>query len=443
MKRTMVLAVLIAAAAVCAYAQQAPDMSAPGGTVRSAAFYEYDLTQPLKPEVTELQKNDRYTKYHVFYSSTSGERVPAYFFVPTKGKGPFPCLIVMHGSGGSKEDFGIFYDYLAPRGFAILAVDAAFHGERKSEDIRAEKADWYQTRSMIIQTVIDLRRGIDWLETRPEVDPERIGYIGASQGSFIGSIFTGIDKRVKAAALLVGGADFRVFFRNSQIPSIVLMRNYMTPEQLDAVADDLGVIDPKNYIPSISPRALLFINGKNDYIISPAAAKRLQELAKEPKEISWYDGGHLPAFDQVLVLVPKFFKKYMPASKKTVAEAAAPPKLSVTGNVERETADEFHRVFTVTAKADAKLPEGVSLMMNFPESGPMNFPLFDDGTHGDAKAGDGVWTMRLEFGHTIPDVSLIGGVPIYDVAVRVVDAKGNTLAEKDLGIITGEKPPAK
>jgi dienelactone hydrolase len=422
-------------------AAQIPDMNAPGGTVRSASFYEYDRSQPLMPDVKELLKNDRYTKYHVFYGSTNGERVPAYFFVPSKGKAPYPCIIVMHGSGGSKEDFGSLYDYMAQRNFAILAVDAAFHGERESEDIRAENADWYQTRNMMIQTVVDLRRGIDWLETRPEVAPERIGYLGASQGSFIGAIFAGVEKRVRATALLVGGADFRVFFAHSQIPSIILLRNYLTPEQIGAVADDLAVIDPKNYIGAVSPRATLFINGKHDYIISAEAAKRLQELAGEPKEIHWYEGSHLPAFDQVLVLVPKFFKKYMPPSKKPAAEknASESPKPVIIADVERNTSDIDHRIITVTAKTKTKLPDGDALALNFPESGPMNFPLFDDGTHGDAKAGDGVWTMRFEFGHSIPDVAIIGGVQIYGAAVRAVDAKGNTLAEKDLGILTGEK----
>jgi len=435
MKRASMFIMIIIAAAVSIHASEL------NGTVRSTAFFEYDNSQPLNPDVQFLEKNARYTKYHVFYGSTMGERVPAYLFIPAKGKEPFPCVIIMHGSGGSKEDFGVFYDYLSMRGYAVLAVDAAFHGERKNDAIRAEKADWYQTRNMIIQTVVDLRRGVDWLETRAEIDPNRIGYLGASQGTFIGSIFSAVETRVKAAVLLVGGADFSVFFRHSQIPSIVLMRNYFTPEQLDKIANDLAVIDPQYYIGAISPRPVLLINGKKDLVISEEAGKRLHELAGEPKETYWYDGGHLPDFDKVLVLTPKFLNKYL-KNLKPPEKTAVPPvpdKPVIKADIARDVSDPQHRIYTVTATTEKPLPQGASLALNFSETGPNNFPLFDDGTHGDNKAGDGIWTMKFEFGPTPVDIAIIGGYELYSVSARAVDSDGAVLSSIDLGTITGDK----
>jgi fermentation-respiration switch protein FrsA (DUF1100 family) len=356
-------------------------------------------------------------------------------------------VIIMHGSGGSKDDFGVLYDYLALRGYAILAVDAAFHGERKSKEIeiRAEKADWYQTRNMIIQTAVDLRRGVDLLEARPEVDPSRIGYLGASQGSFIGAVFSGVEPRIKATVLLVGGADFPVFFRNSQIPGIVMMRNYYPPEKLKSIADDLAVIDPQYYVGAISPRALLLINGKKDYIISEAAGKRLHELAGEPKQLLWYEGGHMPSLDMILGAVPKFFSKYLknakPAETAAVAPSPAPAaKPVIKVEIKRDITDPQHRVFTVIASTEKPLPQGASLALNMPEVGWVNFPLFDDGTHGDAKAADGVWTMRLEYGPVVPDIAFIGGAIVYRIDVLALAADGSVLSTYDAGILTGEEP---
>ena len=433
MKRIVIAAILAAALALPALA----NATAPGGMVRSASFFEYDISQPLSPKVEQLEKNARYTKYHVWYVGTNEQRVSAYLFTPSKGKEPFPCIIVMHGSGGSKDDFGVLYDYLALRGYAILAVDAAFHGERKmNTEIRAEKADWYQTRDMIIQTVVDLRRGIDFLEMRPEIDPNRVGFLGASQGTFIGTVFAGVETRIKAAALLVGGADFRTFFKNSQIPGIVMMRNYFSPEKLEAIADDLAVIDPQYYIGAISPRAVLLINGKKDYIISEAAGKRLHELAKEPKEMFWYDGGHLPAFDLILGVTPKFFGKYLKNIKTPPPTAPAPDvKPEIKSEIKREVSDPAHRFFTVIATTEQPLPKGVSLALCMPEVGPVNFPLFDDGSHGDAIAGDNVWTMRVEFGPVVPDIAFIGGDKIYKTEVRAVAENGAILSSVEAGIL--------
>lgn len=431
-----VAAMAFAAAATLAVAAE------PGTMVPSATLFEYDNLQPLYPEVALREEKPTHKMHRVEYQSTNGMRVPAFYYVPTKGKRPLPCIIFTHGGGGSKDDFTSLYEFMAMRGFAILAPDAHLHGERVAPNIEPDQSDWYKTRNIILQTVVDLRRGVDWLETRPEIDADRIGYMGGSQGAFVGSVFVAVEKRVAAAAILVGGADFRVFLRHSLIPSLVLLRNYATEEEIDRYADILAVVDPMYYISAIAPRPLLLMNGTRDLIISKEAGERLQELAGEPKELHWYEGAHIPPIDKALLLASKFFKKHLkrkkpPAPAEPPAGAAEKPKISFS--LERDFSNPENRVVTASASAEKPLPPGASLAIHFPRLSPRNLPMYDDGTHGDEKAGDGVWTMRLELGPRVPDLDVIGGDELYSAQIRALAAGGEVLSSADAGPITVEK----
>jgi dipeptidyl aminopeptidase/acylaminoacyl peptidase len=63
-----------------------------------------------------------------------------------------------------------------------------------------------------------MRRGLDFLETLDFIDRERIGYAGGSMGGIIGAIFIGVEPRVKAAVLAVGGGNMSLMVRESEHP---------------------------------------------------------------------------------------------------------------------------------------------------------------------------------------------------------------------------------
>jgi cephalosporin-C deacetylase-like acetyl esterase len=440
MKRNLISALIL----IAVFAASRALATAPGTTIPTEPLFDYEKSQPLLDKVTLMEDRPQVRRYRVEYTSTNGLVVPGYYYVPKKGDGPFPVVMFMHGAGGSKDDLVIGYEFLAMRGFAVLAIDAALHGERSVPNIEAYKVDWYQTRELFRQTVIDLRRGVDWLLTRPEIDPERIGFFGASQGSIIGVTFVAVEPRVKAAVFLIGGADFHILFRHSQLPALNIMRNYLTDEELDKIADDLAVVDPQYYIGAIAPRPVMLMNGKKDYIISPEAGARLQELAGEPKETYWYDGPHIPPFDKALVLSAKFFKKHLgkgrPAPPKPAPTAEKP---AITFGVTRDFSDPFNRIVEIEAKTEKPLPRDGSLAVWMPGITPQNLPLFDDGTHGDAKAGDGNWTMKFTLGPRAPDLDAVGGDAMYTMYLRALDADGALLSQIDAGILTvdeKEKP---
>ncbi len=288
-------------------------ISASGGTDDYLKFYEYDRNLPLNAEVSKLRETERFVVYKVYYDSVNAQRVPALFIVPKVGKPPYPCIIFLHGYGGRKEDALTLAEFVCKEGYAILAIDAVYHGERRVEGATLYSTDLERTKRGFIQTVIDLRRAVDFLETRNEIDPNKIGYAGGSMGGIIGAIFIGVEPRVKAAVLVVPGGNISLMVRKSQHPAIPPIREYLRKagisyEELQKIMDP---IDPLNFIWRFAPRPVQFHIGKYDEIVPTEAGKQLYERAGEPKEVYWYDAGHNVPLDLVLARALDFFDRHL------------------------------------------------------------------------------------------------------------------------------------
>jgi uncharacterized protein len=278
-----------------AFAQEAAE-AAPAPQV---ALYDRDENQPLNPELAVVEDTDVWTLYHLWYDSTNGERVPALLGIPKAGKAPYPALLVQHGLGGSKESDYVALPALefAREGYVTLRIDACLHGERRREGGTARDDPLSQLRflaELVVdgwgQSIVDMRRGLDYLVSRPEVDPTRIGYVGMSMGAMMGAVVTGVDTRIRAAVLIVGGS-FGGLVQD---------------------ASKLAEIDPAEFVGLISPRPLLMLNGKKDPIVPPAWAERMYEAAGEPKRIVWYDTGHYVPPEEAIKEIRAFFGEHVP-----------------------------------------------------------------------------------------------------------------------------------
>lgn len=103
-----------------------------------------------------------------------------------KTGGPFPVAVMITGSGLQDRDETIFYhkpfaviaDYLTKRGYAVLRVDDRTMGKSTGEVQHATSADFAQ----------DVMAGIQFLKTRTEIDSNKIGLIGHSEGGIIAPI---------------------------------------------------------------------------------------------------------------------------------------------------------------------------------------------------------------------------------------------------------------
>ena len=170
------------------------------------------------------------------------------------------------------------------------------------------------------KTINETRRLIDYLLTRPDIDPQRIYLVGASYGAVTGCTVMAKDKRLRAGIMVYGGGDFNKLLDSYAYHlsvgvalGLIDGRNLdpekpplpkLTPSQerkvgivlgcLKPIARYLlGVADPNQYVKQISPTPVYFQNGKYDVLVSAAAGQALQDAAGEPKKITWYESDHV------------------------------------------------------------------------------------------------------------------------------------------------------
>lgn len=246
------------------------------------AAYAYDAAKT--PVVTTAPRSDEeFVLVHLSFTNSQGQMVPALFLRPKGDKTRFPVALLLHGLGSDKETMiRAFGRVLAREGIACFALDADGHGERKrpgtspGTPVAINPALFI---NVMKNTVVEYRQALDHLQTRPDVDKDRIGLLGYSMGAMMGAILPAVDARVKGAVLCVGGDPIRPLLATAQ----------------GALRASAETISPSNFIGHISPRPVFLINARGDRTIKPESAKRLQDAAGEPKTIVWVEGGHILA----------------------------------------------------------------------------------------------------------------------------------------------------
>ena len=156
------------------------------------------------------------------------ERVFALLVRPEKVAGKLPAVVVLHGTGGTKEGQRAWLIDLARRGLIAVAIDARYHGERaggargaaayNEAIVRAwrSKPPQPQEHPFYFDTVWDVWRTLDYLQTRPDVDPDRLGLIGFSMGGIETWLAGSVDGRVRVAVPAIAVQSFRWGLENDR-----------------------------------------------------------------------------------------------------------------------------------------------------------------------------------------------------------------------------------
>ena len=265
-------------------------------------YYDYDRELPLKDTLLTVDSADNYIMQHIDYYSIHNKRVSALLSMPKETEKPVPVIILLHGVGDRKtvDYIETGHDFFIKSGYAVFRIDIANHGHRLEDNYEFSFTDGYKywTRDVIVQTVFDLRRGVDLLSTIPDIDSNRIGFYGISLGGIIGTVFCAVDKRVKVPVITIAGGGLNVMFGFDALS--------------DEALDYFSMIDPINYVEMINPRPLLMLNAENDDVVPPFTSKRLFKKAKEPKKIIWYNTKHhdIP-IDKVYQEGIDWYEKYL------------------------------------------------------------------------------------------------------------------------------------
>jgi len=239
-------------------------------------LYRYDRTE-LNPDIESVDDSSLYwrTEKISFDAAYGGEQVVAYLFLPKNVKPPYQTVIWFPGAAAvrhsSFENLSSidFTEFIINSGRALVYPIYKGTFERQfatgPPDPESKPIAY---REWIVQLYKDLARSIDYLQTREDIDTEKIAYYGMSWGAKLGPAMLAVEERFKLGILVVGG---------------------FAPEQLPDAADP-AIFAPRVKIP------VLMVNGREDFVFPlETSQKPMYEFLGTPEEHKQhkiYPGGH-------------------------------------------------------------------------------------------------------------------------------------------------------
>ena len=341
---------LLAAALLAAVPENVAAQTSEAARVR-ASFLEMigRPRVPLAPETQPRIDAGAYRSEHFTFSSEAGERVPGVFFKTASASTRRPVVIFLHGTGSRKEEFLALMRSFADRGLAAAAIDARHHGSRITSkqggnaQYFAAMLETYRTgkgRPYLYDTVWDVMRLVDYLETRADVDPKRIGLMGISKGGTEAYLAAAVDPRIAVTVPIIGVQGFRwalehdqwqarvstfgsaveTAARDARVPTIdaAFVRRFY-----DRVAPGIySDYDAGPMLALIAPRPVLVINGDSDPRTplagvqeAVATARATYEKLSAAEKLGVYlqpDAGHVVTPVAELVMADWFVRWLLP-----------------------------------------------------------------------------------------------------------------------------------
>ncbi|MEJ2890302.1 alpha/beta hydrolase [Actinomycetospora aeridis] len=205
----------------------------------------------------------------------------------------YPALVTVHPGGGVKEQTaGLYAEKMAAQGFVTLAFDASYQGESGGEPHFLEDP---------AARVEDVRAAVDYLQSRDDVDPERIGVLGVCAGGAYGANATMTDHRVKAlatvSALNIGTAWRQGWFGADPATAAVPALDAIAQQRTAECAHGAEVATSA-YVPAEPDENTPYdMVQASEYYLTPRAqhpnAKNTYLATKSIPKIMAWDGFHL------------------------------------------------------------------------------------------------------------------------------------------------------
>ncbi len=263
-------------------------------------FYSYEKAVP---DVV-LEEKDRTNEYrHCSFSYPSvvdtdyPENTVFMDFYEPIGLERYPAVIFLsHITGSVPQIEGEFCRDLASNGIAVLLVQTAYQKNYRFcekwliEKLKERGAD--EIIQLLRQLVIEARRGIDWLETQPKVEKDKIGVMGVSLGGIAAPIVAGVDGRVNSMAIVLGGGDMGEIIWNSFMTKLYKKR--LVEEGIDSPYDlekKMWMLDPLTFAFKAKAKSAIMINANVDIDVPRSSTLKLWRALEKP-QLVWVPTGH-------------------------------------------------------------------------------------------------------------------------------------------------------
>jgi dienelactone hydrolase len=271
---------------------------------------------------TALHGRD-YTVSRVGIPGSDGQEAVAHLLLPD-GPGPHPAVIVFPILAGSHVVSEALAKALVRQDLAVL------HLQRRR--LRFETVEPGALMLDFQDSIRDARRFLDWLERKPEVDPQRIAAGGVSLGGMLASTLMGVDRRIRAGFFVMAGGGLAELLWDSTERPVRKFRDRLVRRHGLAGRDEFVAfirpytdsVDPLRFAPAIEPDRVLLISGRFDRVVPPERTQALWEALGGPRWIR-LPVGHYQ-------LAPFFFWSAARSAEHILeALAAAAPRPPVEG----------------------------------------------------------------------------------------------------------------
>ena len=274
--------------------------------------YDYDDLDLNARDESLDDSSELWTVERVSVDAPYGdERMIINLFLPKSSDPPYQTVIYFPGSASlfkdTSEDIDEYYEYPVFLSFLVKTGRAVAYPVYKGTFERRDDRllpihmgnNTHQYTEYLTQIVKDFRRTVDYLETRSDIDEERLAYYGMSWGAILGAIIPAIETRLKTAIILAGG------IHESGLPEA----------------------NPINYVPRITMPFLMMVGRYDTILDHEASAKPLFDLIGTPPEhkvLKIYETDHIPPKSEYIAETLAWLDLYL----GPVGEAAAMPAVA-------------------------------------------------------------------------------------------------------------------
>jgi len=257
------------------------------------SLYSYDKT-PLHAAVESSEETDNWKREKITFAAAYGnERVIAYLFLPKRSHPPFQTILYFPGSStiDTRSSTPLpemdMFDFVIKNGRAVLfpVYKGTFErGDSLKSDNPDTSSSW---RDHVIAWSKDLGRSIDYLETRPEIDRNKLAYEGGSWGGAMGAVMPAVEDRIKVCVLIVPGFNLQ---------------------------KSLPEVDELNFAPRVKVPVLM-LNGRFDFFYPVGSSQepmfRLLGAPDQDKRRVVYETGHNIPRDELIKETLDWLDRYL------------------------------------------------------------------------------------------------------------------------------------
>ena len=222
----------------------------------------------MNAQIVETTETDAWTREKIIFTGEGGEQAIAYLYLPKNYPRPLQVIHyvppgdVVRGIRSLADSIEMFVTPFIKSGRAVFGVVLKGYNERPFPiNYALPDQSTVEFRKQMVNWITDLRRGIDYLETRKDLNFQKLAFLGISNGANFGLVMTAIETRYRSTAFVgfgvrsawsdwIAEANFVSFAPHILAPKLILKGRYDEAHPLKTEAEPLFPLlrEPKRIV---------------------------------------------------------------------------------------------------------------------------------------------------------------------------------------------------